>query len=143
MNEVCTFRLGSLHFGLDVRHIQEVVQGLPLTMAPRTRRFIGGLLNLRGRVVAAVDLRECIPELERERPDDQINIIVDGRSHFSLLVDDVGDVITIDAAAIRHIPVTVPESIKQFLTGVYLLEEGLLLLLDPDHTLNALQGTSV
>ncbi|MFL6156645.1 MAG: chemotaxis protein CheW, partial [Marmoricola sp.] len=94
-SQYCTFWVDGLFFGVSVTVVQEVLRYQPLTAVPSAPEAIQGLINLRGQIVTAVDLR-CRLGLP-QRPDDALpmNVIVRSRGEVvSLLVDDIGDVIT-------------------------------------------------
>ena len=89
-----TFLVNGLFFGVDVRHVQEVIRYQEMTRVPLAPAMVQGLINLRGQIVTAIDLRRRL-ELA-PRPADQLpmNVVVrtdDGA--VSLLVDEIGDVV--------------------------------------------------
>src|SRR3954454_4627156 len=99
-HQYCTFYLDGSYFGLDVLHVQEVIRHQEMTRVPLAPPVVRGLINLRGQIVTALDLRRRL-ELP-DRPADQpppVNVVVrtdDGA--VSLLVDDIGDVLVVDEA---------------------------------------------
>jgi purine-binding chemotaxis protein CheW len=94
------------------------------------------LINLRGQIVAAIDMRERLALPKRTSEQEPMNMIVraeDGA--VSLLVDEIGDVIHVSAAAFEPVPETMAGNLKQLVAGVYKLDGRLLLVLDTERTL--------
>lgn len=135
--QLCTFHLGSMFFGIDVLNVQEVLRFQQMTRVPLAPAVIRGLINLRGQIVAAVDLRERLGLPPRAAELDPMNVIVrseDGA--ISLLVDDIGDVLEIDAAGMERPPETVRGTARELIQGVYQLKDRLLLVLDTEKTVS-------
>lgn len=138
-SQYCTFWVDGLFFGVPVSAVQEVLRYQPLTVVPSAPEAIQGLINLRGQIVTAVDLR-CRLGLP-PRPDDALpmNVIVRSRGEVvSLLVDDIGDVITVDTSPrggleLEPAPANVPSVIQDVVSGVLALPEAILLVLDADR----------
>jgi purine-binding chemotaxis protein CheW len=142
----CTFELDGLFFGVEVLLVQEVIRYQRMTSVPLAPAVVRGLINLRGQVVTAIDLRHRLGL--STRPDDRLpmNVVVrtpDGP--VSLLVDEIGDVIEVDDASFEPPPDTLSGVAAELITGVYKLEHRLLLVLDIDKALRlpALSGTEV
>lgn len=133
--EFCTFELNQLLFGVDVRGVQEVVGRLDITPVPIAPRAVTGLINLRGQIVAAIDLRERLRL--PPRPDGapaRSNLIVRTREGLTcLLVDAVGDVVTVEADAFEPPPEKLTAQTRRFVLGVYKLPKRHLLHLDIEH----------
>ena len=138
--QVCTFYLDNQLFGIDVLSVQEVVRFQEMTSVPLTSPEITGLINLRGRIVTAIDLRKRLHMDERaEDSDPPQNIIVHGsddKEVVSLLVDEIGDVLQVQESAFERVPNTLSPEFRSLIVGAYKLEKQLLLLLDVDKTLN-------
>jgi purine-binding chemotaxis protein CheW len=134
-------RVGDFLIGVDVERVQEVNAGSRLTPVPLAPPLVSGLLNLRGEIVAAIDLRRCLQLAERPPGQPAIHVIVriaDGS--VSLLVDDVGDVLTVDADALAPLPPALRERCGDLMTGGYALDGGMLLALDVDGLLTVSSG---
>ena len=135
--QFCTFYLGDLIFGIEVLEIQEVIRYQEMTAVPLAPKMVHGLINLRGQIVTAVDLRsrlEMPPLPEGQLP---MNVVVrteDGA--VSLLVDEIGDVIEIDGDDFESPPETLHGVARDLVDGVYKLKERLLLLLNTPKTVN-------
>ena len=129
--QFCTFHVENLFLGIDVQQVQEVIRYQEMTRVPLAPPAISGLINLRGQIVTAVDLRCRLglpPRADGERP---MNVVVrDGDSAVSLLVDRIGDVLEIDEGAFESPPSTVRSSVRGLILGAYKLPDRLLLVLD-------------
>src|SRR5271169_2039739 len=93
----CTFYLDKLLFGVELRGVQEVIRALDMTRVPLAPAVVRGLINLRGQIVTAVDLRRRL-ELE-PGPAGMLAMNVVVRSQdgaVSLLVDEIGDVVEVE-----------------------------------------------
>ena len=127
----CTFHLDGLFFGIEVFQIQEVLLYQDMTRVPLAPDMVRGLINLRGQIVTAFDLRrrlELPPLPEGELP---MNVVVkDEDSLVSLLVDEIGDVVDVDETTFEAPPENVKGVARELTTGVYKLEGRLLLILD-------------
>ena len=136
-----TFFLNGLYFGVDVLKVQEVIRFQSLTSVPLAPHAIRGLINLRGQIVAAIDLRRRLSLPDREpsaRP--PINVVVkDNEDVVSLLVDEIADVISLTDAIFEPPPETVTSSARELILGAYKLEHRLLLELDISKTANLAQ----
>ena len=135
--QFCTFYLGNEFFGVDVQKVQEVLRYQTQTRVPLAPSTVRGLINLRGQIVTALDLR-C--RLGMGKPDKEIlpiNVIVrTGDGAVSLLVDEIGDVVEVTDQDFEPPPETVTGIARELITGTYKLEDQLLLILDTDKTVN-------
>lgn len=132
--QLCTFYLGKHVFGIDVVRVQEVIRYQEMTRVPRAPSEVRGLINLRGQIVSAVDMRSRM-ELD-PRDDDQLPMNVVVRTNdgpVSLLVDEIGDVLEVDEATVERPPDTLDGKAKDLVRCVYKLDDGLLLVLDPEQ----------
>lgn len=133
--QLCTARVGDLLLGLDVLSIQEVQSSNDVTVIPQSAPAISGLINLRGQIATAVDLRVVFGV--KPRPDsDLIQIVVRHRGEpVSLLVDEIGEVMTLSDEIFETPPETVDALTRELVTGAYKLETELLLTLDVDRVI--------
>jgi purine-binding chemotaxis protein CheW len=131
--QFCTFFLDGLYFGVEVSKVQEVIRYQAMTRVPLAPRVVRGLINLRGQIVTALDLRRRL-ELP-ERPDEQLpmNVVIRGDDGaLSLLVDEIGDVVEIDQGAFESPPETLRGTARVLIRGAYKLKDRLLLTLDTE-----------
>ena len=129
--QYATFKVGENTFGVDVRVVQEVLRPHPITRVPLAPPAIAGLINLRGQVVTAVDLRQRLglPPNDGER--ESMNVVARlGDGVVSLLVDTIGDVIEVDEADFEAPPETLTGPSRGLVLGAYKLDSTLLLALD-------------
>ncbi len=135
--QFCTFFLDGLRFGVDVQKVQEVVPYQPMTRVPLAPPTVCGLLNLRGQIVTGIDLRRRLELPERADGALPLNIVMRGEdSPVSLLVDEIGEVIEVDAGAWERPPETLQGRVRDLIQGVCPLEDELLLILDTVKTLD-------
>ena len=130
-NQYCTFFLDGLYFGIEVQKVQEVIRYQELTRVPLASRVISGLMNLRGQIVTAIDLRQRLGLAERTGDKLPMNVVVrvdDGAA--SLLVDEIGDVQEVDRDAFEPVPDTLDGEARTLIKGAYKLPGRLLLTLD-------------
>ena len=135
--QYCTFYVAGHYFGLDVLQVQEVIRYQEMTRVPLVPRVIRGLINLRGQIVVAIDLRRRLNA--PERPEDQLpmNVVVrtpDGA--LSLLVDEIGDVLEVQEESFERPPETLQGIARELVSGVHKLPSGLLLILDTEKAVN-------
>jgi purine-binding chemotaxis protein CheW len=133
-SQYCTFWVDGLFFGVAVSAVQEVLRYQHLTAVPSGPEAVHGLINLRGQIVTALDLR-CRLGLA-PRPEDALpmNVIVRSRGEVvSLLVDDIGDVIDTGDLAVEAAPANVPSIVQDEIVGVLPLPDSILLVLDADR----------
>jgi purine-binding chemotaxis protein CheW len=134
--QFCTFYVDNLFLGIDVQQIQEVIRYQGMTRVPLAAAAISGLINLRGQIVTAIDLR-CRLGLPLRGPEDPpMNVVVrDGDNAVSLLVDRIGDVLEVNEELFEMPPSTVRASIRGLIVGAYKLPDRLLLVLDTERAL--------
>ena len=138
MTQLVTFRLGGALYGVDVTQVQEVLHQQQRTRVPLAPRTVAGLVNLRGQVVLAVDLRARLALPDRAEGDDPMMVVVRvGGETVSLLVDHVGEVVTVGPATFEEPPDTLPRVMRSLVLGAHKLDHDLLLLLDVDEAVAA------
>ena len=131
--QLCTFFLDGHLFGVDAQTVQEVIRYQEMTRVPKAPPSVRGLINLRGQIVTAIDLRSRLGLKPREAGKLPMNVVVrsdDGA--VSLLVDQIGDVIEVDSDSFETPPDTLQGPARELVKGAYKLEGRLLLLLDCD-----------
>lgn len=135
--QFCTMHLAGHLVGVEVMRIQEVISYQTMTHVPLATDVVAGLINLRGQIVTALDLRRRL-ELP-DRPDEMLpmNVVVQAHSGpVSLLVDQIGDVVDVDDAMFEPVPETFVGATKHLVRGVYKLGDRLLLDLDVDAAID-------
>lgn len=132
-----TFVVDRLLFGVEVEKVQEVIRYQVMTRVPLAPPVVKGLINLRGQIVTAVDLRCRLGLRARDSRDLPMNVVVrhdDGA--VSLLVDEIGDVLEVEEESFEMPPGTLEGEARELIRGVYKLQDSLLIALDTDKILN-------
>jgi purine-binding chemotaxis protein CheW len=125
-------------FGIPVLVVQDVLGPQKITRIPLAPPEVAGSLNLRGRIVTAIDVRMRL-QLPKRAPDAGagMSVVVDMRGElYSLRVDQVGEVLSLPAAKFERNPPTLDPLWREFSTGIYRLEEKLLVILDVPRLLD-------
>jgi purine-binding chemotaxis protein CheW len=136
-HQYCTFFVDSHYFGLDVLKVQEIIRYQEMTRVPLAPPEIRGLINLRGQIVTAIDLRRRLEFSERPPDMVPLNVVMqtdDGA--VSLLVDEIGDVLEVPEQAFERPPETLRGTARELILGAYKLQDRLLLILNPERTVN-------
>jgi purine-binding chemotaxis protein CheW len=136
-----TFFVADLFFGVDVLNVQEVLRFQPMTPVPQAPEVIEGLINLRGQIVTAIDMRRRLGLPPRAGDKSPMNMVVrtsDGA--VSLLVDEIGDVLDMDDATYERTPENLDPAARELIRGVYKLKDRLLLVLDAERTVDLAAG---
>jgi len=131
-----TFSVDNLFFGIEVLRVQEVLRYLEMTSVPTAPEVIEGLINLRGQIVTAVDMRRRLGLPKRTDGETPMNMVVrseDGA--VSLLVDEIGDVLEVRADDYEPPPDNMSREQRELIQGVYKLDGRLLLVLDTERVL--------
>ena len=134
---LCTFRLHEFMIGIDVTLVQEVLNRQDATRIPLVSDVVQGLINLRGEIVTTIDLRRRLGLPQRSVEEPCMNVVIrtaDGP--VALTVDQIGDVIDADESLFEFPPPTLGGPHREFVTGVFKLDETLLLLIDLDRVLD-------
>lgn len=129
--QFCTFRLGDFFFGIDILQVQEIIRHLSFTRIPLAPTMIEGLVNLRGQIVTAIDLRLRLDLPSRSADKSPTHVVInnaDGAT--SLIIDEIGDMMELSDDTFELPPDTIQGTARELITGVYKLENGLLLILD-------------
>src|SRR5580698_11608894 len=132
-SQFCTFYLDKLLFGVELKGVQEVIRTLEMTRVPLAPDVVSGLINLRGQIVTAVDLRRRL-ELEPAPPGTHpMNVVVRSEDgSVSLLVDEIGDVVEVEEDTFEPPPETLRGSVRVMILGVHKLNDRLMHVLDID-----------
>ena len=123
--------IGGYLFGIPVLKVQDVLGQQRITRIPLAPPDVAGSLNLRGRIVTAVDVRIRLSLPAREKDEIAMSIVVeDGGELYSLLVDSVGEVLRLKSSAFEVSPPTVDARWREFSDGIYRLDNKLLIVLN-------------
>jgi purine-binding chemotaxis protein CheW len=142
--QLTTFRIDANMYGIDVQVVQEVTKGMVLTPVPLAPPAVAGLLNLRGQIATAISLRKLFQMPEQLSSADRNFIICRLDSLLmALVVDEIGDVIDVDAKNFEDTPETMPSAIKNFSRGVYKLDNDVLTLFDIEKIIDKINKAEV
>lgn len=129
--EVCSVHMDSALYGVPICHILEIVGSARPQPVPLAPSFVGGLLHYRGDVLTTVSLRFLLGLPPVEAP--QAVLVLEGAGGtFGLLVDAVGEVLTLPQAEIEPNPMTLADSRRNLFAGAYKLRSRLLVMLNPE-----------
>jgi purine-binding chemotaxis protein CheW len=132
-----TFTVAGLFCGIDVSQVQEVLKYQDMTPVPLAPETILGLINLRGQIVTAIDLRRRFRLPERDESERPMNIVLrSGGGAVSLLVDEIGDVLEVEGCEHEPPPSTMDALHREVVDAVFKLDGKLLLALNTDKVLN-------
>lgn len=134
--QFCTFFVKDQFFGVPVEKVQEVIRYQEMTRVPLVPAVVRGLINLRGQIVMAVDLRRRFGMGAQPESQLPMNVVVradDGAVSF--LVDEIGDVLEADEKDFEPPPETLRGQARELVLGVYKLQERLMLVLDTERAI--------
>lgn len=133
--QVLSVFLNDQVFGIAVADIQDVLRGLMLTRVPLAAAHIAGVCNLRGHIVTAINLNNRIFNKDSD-VSASMNVVIEHKGElYSMLVDRVGNVITLDKSEIEEPPLTMNGALKDSAKGVYQLDESIMVLLDAEKVI--------
>jgi purine-binding chemotaxis protein CheW len=131
-NEFVTFRLAKQLLGIPVLSVHDVLKQQVITRTPLAPDWIAGVLNLRGRIVTAIDLRRRLDLPARTKDDGKgMSIVIEHRGEpYSLLIDQIGEVLMLGDEIFERNPVTLDPMWRQISAGIYRLQGELMVILD-------------
>jgi purine-binding chemotaxis protein CheW len=143
VNQFTTFYLEGVLFGVEVSKVQEVIRYQEMTRVPLSSPVVRGLINLRGQIVTALDLRRRINLKDRDSEKQPMNVVVrNGEEAVSLLVDEIGDVLEVEEETFERPPDTLQGDARELIRGAYKLKDQLLLVLDTEKTVRLAESTT-
>jgi purine-binding chemotaxis protein CheW len=135
--EFVTFTIAGQAFGLPIGRVQDVFKPARITRVPLAGAEIAGVLNLRGRIMTAIDMRHRLDVKKREEGAAPMAIGIEAKGEsFGLLVDTVGEVLKLPDADREPNPINLDGKLVALSAGVYQLEGQLLVVLDVDRVLD-------
>lgn len=142
--QLLTFHLAGQIFGVPVLQVNDVLGPQKITKTPLFSSTIAGIMNLRGRIVTAIDVRRCLNQPERPAGQGTMSVVVEQRGEFfSLIIDTVGDVLSLSPDHLEAVPDTLDPVWHNVASGIYKLQDKLLVVLDVERllqTVNRRQG---
>lgn len=130
LEQYCGFKVAGEEFAIPVMEVQEVIKPQMVTSIPLAQDQVRGLINLRSQIVTCLSLRKIF-----DKPDDlskdYMNIIVKGEDgFFSLVVDEVTDIIDIKNDNLERAPDVINPHLRKFVDKIYKKDKGLVILLN-------------
>ena len=130
----CTFSVNGQLLGTPAQLVQEVIPNPEITPIPLAHPAISGLINLRGQIGLAIDLRRRLGIADRTTGPPPVHVVVRVCDQaISLIVDEIGDILEVTEETWERTPETVPAFVREVVSGVYKLPDNLLLALDIDR----------
>ena len=132
-----TFTIAGQYFGISVKKVRDVLSSYRITPVPLAPPEVTGSLNLRGRVVTAIDLRLRIGLPLRPDDADSMSVVVENDGElYSLVVDSVGEVLALSTYDYERNPPTLDPKFRAFSDGIFRLNDQLLVVLDVNRLLD-------
>ena len=129
--QLVTLRMDNIEFAISIDLVREIIRVSDVIKVPKAPVFVEGLINLRGSVVAVIDLRKRLDlPLPNANQDERIIIVEIEDRTLGILVDAVSEVLNISASVIDEVPPTISDVNMKFLSGVAKVDERLIILLD-------------
>lgn len=130
---LATFYLSGHFFGIFVNQVQEILLSQKMTPVPLMAEHFKGLMNLRGQIVPAIDLRKRMKFEDSRNGSQDVNLIVNSKyGLFSFVVDRVGDVLEIDPDYYEPPPMNIDSRLAPYVKGICKLKSQLLIVLNVD-----------
>jgi purine-binding chemotaxis protein CheW len=141
--QFATFEVADQLFGVEVDTVQEVLSYNEYTPVPLAPEAVGGLFNLRGQVIAAVDLRVQLGQARQALQGPVMNVILRGNGEpVSLLVDRIGEVVDLDDESFEPPPDTLSGPTRELVVGTFKMDGRLMLALDVDQAVDTYRVTT-
>lgn len=125
-----TMQLGEQWFGISVLNVQDVLRNLVVSPIPLAPNAVAGALNIRGRIVTAIDMRKRL-NITGDTPDKMMFVVVESKGElFALMVDKVGDVLSLSMRDFENAPPNLDDQWFGVAAGVFKLKKGLMVVMD-------------
>jgi purine-binding chemotaxis protein CheW len=136
ITEYVTTMIGGQLFGMPISRVQDVFMPERLTRVPLSSSDVAGVLNLRGRIVTAIDMRARLglPKSESDKPPMAVGVELRGES-YGLLIDSIGEVLKLADDSREVNPVNLDPRLAKIADGVHRLDGQLMVVLDVDRVL--------
>lgn len=134
-----SFIVGGQMFGIPVLKVQDILKPEKIATIPLAPAEVKGSINLRGRIVTVIDVRTRLGIKPRDdgKHDDNMAVTVEsGQDLYTLLVDQIGDVVSLSSDLYENNPSTLDARWREFSNGVYRLKDRLLVVLDVERMLD-------
>ena len=139
-----TVIIAGQRFGIPVLQVQDVLREQAVTHIPLAAPEVAGSLNLRGRIVTAIDVRRRLNLPDREDNESNMSIVVEHKDElFSLVIDSVGDVLSLRDENFEKNPGTLDPAWRNISTGIYQLDDNLLIVMDVSRLLEDIRDEKI
>lgn len=139
--QLLTFTLANQLFGVPVLQVNDVLGPQQITHTPLAPPAIAGVMNLRGRIVTAIDVRCCLNQAQRGEQEKNMSVVVDHNGElFSLMIDSVGDVLHLSEETYENTPATLDPAWRSVSSGIHKLKDKILVILDVKQLLTMAGG---
>jgi len=141
LEDYVTFKIADQLFGIPVLKVQDILMPDHIAFIPLAPKEVAGSINLRGRIVTVIDVRVRLGLPKRDDEGQSMGVTVEHVNElYSLLVDSVGEVLSLDAKNYERNPSTLDQIWREFASGVYRLDNELMVVLDVDRMLDIQTG---
>jgi purine-binding chemotaxis protein CheW len=142
--QLVTFTLGSEQYAVDILKVQEINRMSDIARVPNSPAYVEGVINLRGRVIPVVNLRDRFGLAEKARDEQSRIMIMDIQGlTIGVMVDAVSEVLRIPASTVEPTPPMATEISSRFIRGIAKLEDRLIILIDMDQLIERQQGAAM
>ncbi|RJP33051.1 MAG: chemotaxis protein CheW [Actinobacteria bacterium] len=129
--QLVVFSLGREEFAVEVTQVREIMRMEEITRMPKSPSFVEGIINLRGQIIAVVELAKRLNLETGERSGDTRIIVVEAEDiKVGMIVDSVSEVLRVGAEAVEPSPTLATDISSAFLLGVVKKDNRLIILLD-------------
>lgn len=137
--QLVVFAVGDEEFGVEISQVREIVRLVQITYLPKAPDFIEGVVNLRGQVLAVIDLAKRLGISSKPRGETTRIIVVEvGGNTLGMIVDSVSEVLRLSSEYVEEVPSLVETEVaEQYIRGVGKLKDRLLVLLDLNKILTS------
>jgi len=143
--QLVSFKVGDEVFAASIMKIQEIIKVSEITKIPRSPGFVRGVINLRGRIIPVIDLRERfgLPVVQGDGSNRRIVVAEIGDIVAGLEVDEVAEVIRADASDMEQTPMVVTSVDQKFINGILKRGDQMLIMLDVDNILDTAETAAL
>ncbi|MFH1577800.1 MAG: chemotaxis protein CheW [Candidatus Omnitrophota bacterium] len=137
--QLVVFKIGDEEFGVDISQVREIVRLLEITYMPKAPEFVEGVVNLRGQIVAIIDLAKRLGITSRPRGETTRIVVIEiGENIVGMIVDSVSEVLRLSAKDIEDVPGLIETDVPEnYMRGIGKLTDRLLVLLDLGNILTS------
>ncbi|MFN7039039.1 MAG: chemotaxis protein CheW [Alphaproteobacteria bacterium] len=137
--EYISLKIGDQHFGISVYAVRDILAPQKITSIPLAPVEVAGSLNLRGRIVTAINIKFILDIDSNIELNKCMSIVVEYQGElYSLIVDSIGEVLTLSKKDFIHNPENFPSNLKDISLGIYPLKDKLLIILDIEKLLQSI-----